>query len=131
MTKGAFLTHLYIMDTERENKDGRALWALTDIFGYETTWGEAIWVPTGFIMDFASIPRTFWRFEPPTGRARRAAVIHDWLYASKLKEKKIADKIFLEAMEVCGVPEAKRQIMYQAVKLFGGRGYGKIEEGSL
>jgi len=125
---GQFLSPLDIRDTERENEEGRALWFLLALFGYKTESGAVIWVPPRFITDFGSIPRLFWRFESPIGRSRRAAVIHDWLYASGLYPREDADKIFLEAMKACGVPKIKRELMYQAVRTFGAKGYMRPEE---
>jgi len=123
-----FVGKLRLEDTELENADYRALWLLLSVFGYVTKAGLSIQVPAGYITDFASIPRMFWRIEPPTGRVRRAAVIHDWLYALMLVSRDQADRIFLEAMEVCGVPYLKRHAMYLAVRAGGASGYGRPEE---
>jgi len=84
---------------------------------------EIITVPVGFITDLASIPRIFWTILPPNGKYAKAAVIHDYLYANKIKTKEYADNIFLEAMEVLGVEETKRYIIYYAVKAFGKGAY--------
>lgn len=82
-------------------------------------------VEKGFITDFASTPRGLWWLLPPTGKYGKASVIHDYLYKNEVQgvTKDIADKIFLEAMEVLKVPKWKRQIMYQAVKVFGTKHY--------
>ena len=84
-----------------------------------------ITVPTGFITDFASIPRIFWSLLPPTGKYGKAAVIHDYCYRKRLLPRKLADKVFLEAMKVLKVARWKIYIMYLAVRLFGWRYYGK------
>lgn len=39
-----------------------------------------ITVPTGFVTDFSSVPRIPLAYLLVGGKARRAAVIHDWLY---------------------------------------------------
>lgn len=80
-------------------------------------------VPAGFVTDFASVPRFFWRVLPPTGQYGKAAVVHDYLYRSHEVPKEVADKVFLEGMLVLGVPEWKARIMYAAVAVFGGRPY--------
>lgn len=85
--------------------------------------GQLIRVPEGFVTDFASVPRFFWRVLPPTGQYGKAAVIHDYLYRTHLTTKKIADQVFLEATKALGVSAWKRQTMYYAVRLFGGRAY--------
>jgi Protein of unknown function (DUF1353) len=38
-----------------------------------------IFVPTGFVSDFASTPRALWSVIPPTRRYQLAAVVHDFL----------------------------------------------------
>lgn len=91
---------------------------------------EIITVPTGFITDFASIPRGLWNVFPPLGPWARAAIIHDYLYCSNGQSgkysKKQADHIFKEAMKVLSVPAWQREIMYRAVVMFGARGWGKV-----
>lgn len=79
----------------------------------------SITVPRGFVTDFASIPRVFWRVILPTGSHREAAVIHDYLYAVGDRHKAVADAIFLEAMTVLGVPRWRRWAMFFAVLCFG------------
>jgi len=86
---------------------------------------DVIYVPAGFRTDFASVPRIFWRIVPPVGLYGKAAVIHDYLYATKSRTRAEADAIFLEAMEVLGVPKFQREVMYRAVRIGGGGGWGK------
>ncbi len=86
---------------------------------------DLITVPPGFITDFASIPRMFWKILPKWGKYGNAAVIHDYLYATKEKSRKKSDKIFLEGMMVLNVPAWKRYAMYYAVRLGGKLSYGK------
>lgn len=82
-------------------------------------------VPTGFVNDLASIPRIFQSIVPKVAKHRRAAVIHDYLYANKGKlgyakfTRKQADQVFLEAMKVDGVRWTRRRIMYMAVRAGG------------
>jgi hypothetical protein len=82
--------------------------------------GRIIEVPEGFVTDFASVPRLFWRIVPPWGRYSPAAVVHDYLYQSAKVSRKEADDIFLELMARLGVPRWKRYTMYWAVRGFGG-----------
>ena len=90
--------------------------------------GELIAVPAGYVTDFASVPRLFWRVEPPFGIAAPAAVVHDWLYSTgglggrytRLR----SDEIFREALAVLGVGMVKRNLMFAAVRVGGGRGFG-------
>ena len=86
-------------------------------------------VPDRFPTDLASIPR----FPPllrhiflKNGRHRPAAIPHDFLcrhsYVADFKDpmdafpRRLADKIFLEAMKLVGVKRIKRRLMYWAVR---------------
>lgn len=77
-------------------------------------------VPDGFCTDLASIPR----FPPllrhillKNGRHRPAAVPHDYLCRQGLAfPRRLADKIFLEAMKLVGVKRWQRYPMYWAVR---------------
>lgn len=84
--------------------------------------GRCVVVPRGFVTDFASIPRLS-QVLIPKDVGRRAAIVHDWLYATKgLKgafTRKRCDEIFLEAMEVLQVPALVRWTMYLAVRAGG------------
>ena len=109
----------------------------TDTWAGEDQWwteGELVYlsdindtlvtVPDNFQTDLASIPR--W---PPFFRAallqnghhRPAAVVHDYLcrQAKSRADRKLADRIFLEAMLLRGVTRWKAKAMYAAVRLAG------------
>lgn len=84
--------------------------------------------PAGYVTDFASIPRVAWTLiGPPLGRHARAAIIHDWLYDTNGDwgrfSREQSDEIFLEAMEVVGVPWLKRSAMFRAVRAGGASGW--------
>lgn len=81
---------------------------------------EAVTVPTGFVTDFASIPRIFWSLLRPDGEYAYAAVIHDFLYWTQTRSREVADEIFLRAMKDFGIGEATVQAIYKAVRLGGG-----------
>lgn len=85
--------------------------------------GKLIKVNSGWVTDWASIPRFFWRVLPPMGKHTVAAVVHDYLYQFRLGTRSYADKVFLELMKAQGVVLWKRQLMYWAVRLFGGRAW--------
>ena len=84
---------------------------------------NVICVPRNFTTDFASVPRIFWNVIPPYGRHGKAAVVHDYLYATNglhgRFNRQRCDEIFLEAITVLGVGAIKRQIMFRAVRMFG------------
>lgn len=109
-------------------REQRRLWRTTSLTPYRLRSGEILVIPKGFTTDFTSMPRALWAIEPPTGRAMLAALPHDYLYASMLKTRAEADRIFLDEMEDIGVPWLKRSAMYRGVRTFGAAGYGRPEE---
>lgn len=136
---------------EVEYIDGRS-WRVEKEFDYLVDFEDkdsAIRVPEGFITDFASIPRVFWTCWPPTGMYGKAAVVHDYLYVvggrvpcptcvtmgeiglggscpqAKFFTKAQADRVFRDAMEVLGVKNPQRWIMWQMVQRFGKGNFGK------
>lgn len=83
-----------------------------------------ITIPKGFTFDFATVPRLFWIFaSPATGKYRKPALVHDWMYATKYKTKSYADNVFLRNMTYYGVGWLKRYLMYIAVVIFGRGNY--------
>jgi len=103
-------------------KDGKH-WTLEEDFEYYTEiLGSRVYitVPAGFTTDFASIPKIFHSFIEDRDKYNKAAVVHDWLYESKIFSRKISDKIFLEAMTVLNIHPFKRFLFYYAVRIFGG-----------
>ena len=87
------------------------LWKVARAFEYhvgEEGSNDIISVPEGFQTDFASVPRIFWVILPPDGKYTQAAVVHDFIYNKQIRSRKEADRIFLEAMQVLGVPAWKR-----------------------
>ena len=113
----SFTDELIIEPTEDSTK-----WKLVQPFRYwiqELHKGPVITVPAGFVTDFASIPQMFWSVLPPWGKYGKAAVVHDYLYQTALCPRDECDEVFLEAMEVLGVPYITRKTMYYAVRMFG------------
>ena len=78
-------------------------------------------VPKGFTTDLASVPRLPGAYLLFNGKARRSAILHDWLYTERYP-REWADMVFLAAMEneVGAIP---RTLMYWAVRLGGGAYY--------
>lgn len=125
-----------------ETRDGRSLWAVQTPLTYEVGAegsGEAMTVPAGFVTDLASIPRPVWNLFPPDGPWAKAAVIHDFLYFTHGTglwhgrrgitrkapySRAEADGILREAMAVLGVPAWQRFVIWSAVRIGGGSGWG-------
>lgn len=111
-------------------RDGRVTARLLKGFGYRPGGdGAEIAVPAGFVTDFASVPWGFWNFEPPLGDACKAAVVHDYLYATKGLDGRYsraqADGVFRSALAALGVPLWKRTLLWAAVRLGGAGGWGR------
>lgn len=83
-------------------------------------------IPKGFDFDFASVPLLFQGLFPRVGTLSDVpALIHDWLYATQIVDRKTADKLFYDAMRNLGVPKLKAWTMYRAVRLGGGLSWRK------
>ena len=80
-------------------------------------------VPAGFVTDFASTPRAIWAILPPTGRYQLAAVVHDFLYWDQGCTREQADGLFRVAMAEGQVKPHERDIMWEAVRRFGGNAW--------
>lgn len=81
----------------------------------------------GFKFDGASIPRLFWTLigSPFTGKYKRAALLHDALYAAEIFSRKVCDEIFLQYMKEEKVSWWRRNSMWLAVRAFGGTVWSK------
>jgi hypothetical protein len=108
----------------------------------------SIVIPSGFLTDYASVPRLLTPLIPKNGAYDRAALIHDYLYwlqdakSSDIEslnsdvnptafmlhknggliycDKAIADEIFNLALKFLGVGAIRRKAMVYSVKLFAG-----------
>lgn len=109
-------------------KQGRTLAVVTRPYAYMHEVRGAmvsVEIPQGFVTDFASIPSFFHFIVQPFGRHAPAAVLHDYLYAlGQKKARRLADRLFLNAMREAGVGALRRSLMYRMVRFFGGGGYG-------
>lgn len=115
---GKFLTPLRIEQVSA-NK-----WRLTHELAYGANSGAVWLVPAGFATDMASIPRAMWSvIGHPADKYAPAAVLHDWLYTSRVVSRAQADALFSEAMAALGVGRVRRTVMWAAVRVFGSRRY--------
>ena len=97
---------------------GATEWKLRERLVYESDrWVAPIIVPAGFVTDLASIPRIFQGLIPKIGKHRLPAIVHDYLVRRQSFERRLADRIFLEAMKLQGVNVVRRRLMYWAVAL--------------
>lgn len=91
--------------------------------GYELT------TPAGFITDLASIPRLFQNILSVTGRSRRAAVAHDWLYCSHLVSRKEADEFLRHALVCEGMSRAVAWLYWAGVHIGGSKPWNENNNG--
>lgn len=95
-------------------------WKLKNPLVYQSGIAGIITVPEGFETDFASVPRIPIAYTLAGDTAHAAAVVHDFLYGTPSVPRATADAVFKEAMIVSGVPWWRRQLMWAAVRVFGG-----------
>lgn len=80
-------------------------------------------VPEGFVCDLDSVPRIPFIHARYKGRTVAGAVLHDYLYKRQLVSRKLADLLFMDAMQLEGVPFRFRLPIYWGVRLFGWIGW--------
>lgn len=92
-----------------------------------TVWG--ITVPRGLITDLTSVPAPLRVIASRVGPWLEAAIVHDFLYIAwqdvpglrpRDRDRAFADLVMLRAMEAAHVGYVKRQLIYAAVRAFGG-----------
>jgi len=129
LANGATLSPL-VVEATGETHHGRRVWRVVHDFTFrlavsdpETLGDNGLYlrisVPTGFLTDYASVPRLFWRIWPHDECAE-AAVIHDWLYSQPEVDRRFADAVLHLALVLTGKPWLMRWCFYLAVRC-GGR----------
>jgi hypothetical protein len=93
------------------------MWSLVEAFSFTDTEGIVHTAPEKFKTNFASTPKFMWSVLPPTGSYGPAAVIHDFLVATKSVSRDRADEIFLEMLIVLKVNPVKRWVLYRGVRI--------------
>lgn len=89
--------------------------------------GDEITIPQGFTWDLSSVPRLLWGVLPPDGDFELAALLHDYLYITKIVSRRFADKEMLlwskatsGTLNKVSIRNFDNQLRYIAVRLFGG-----------
>lgn len=99
-------------------------WVLEQSLTYADSHYGVVIAKKGFETDLASIPKCIRNIvDPSEPYIKEPAVIHDWIYRDhegKRFNRKDADKVFYRGMRCNGINWLKAQIMYWAVRLFGG-----------
>ena len=79
-------------------------------------------VPSGYVSDFATVPRLLWTLFPQSGRWDEAAVVHDWLITDGLEKGAVpitsprVDAEFRAALRVLQVGWVQRWLMWAGVR---------------
>lgn len=107
--------------------DGRR-WMLQAPFRYIDSKYGAITAPTGFITDYASIPRLGWSILGSPEQYALAAIPHDYLYAKRPYPRATADSIFYRAMLESGIDSVRAGLFYLAVRCFGWSAWDKYHD---
>ena len=85
---------------------------LLEPFQFESEIVGVITIPAGFGFDGASIPQECMSFTGWPGI--RAACVHDWLVSTTV-DRRVADRVFREALEASQVNDQVADLMYSAV----------------
>lgn len=94
-------------------------WVVLGDVNYTALDGSRFTIPRTFITDLASIPRPAQAIFAIDDATRMPAVLHDWLYCSRLVERDRADDLLREALARAGVNWVKRQTIWSAVRAGG------------
>lgn len=99
---------------------GPSTWRLVRELRYDSAvLGARVIVPTGYISDLSSVPRLPFAYWLAGDTARKAGLVHDFLYDHRLGGRQVADDVFREAMAVEGVPRWRAWLMYLGVRWRG------------
>lgn len=96
-------------------------WRTAETLVYEGGEGDVFTVPSGYVTDFATVPRVAVWLIPRFGNYTRAAILHDWLLTDALPAGMVsardADGIFRRVLRELGVPPSRRFVMWLGVRL--------------
>lgn len=120
------LTDLELKALEKEGE-----WALLAPLIWELDNKQRLEVPKGFKTDLASIPRIFQNILSVTGKSRRAAVGHDYLYRAHIGTRKEADEFLRLALIAEGMNPITAGIYWSGVRIGGWVAWGNRPNGLL
>lgn len=91
---------------------------------------RAVWIPSGYVCDGASIPRLFW---PVVGRPLERnnvfyAIPHDFLYLTHIASRSLADEVLFQLALQAGESKWEARKEWAAVRVAGAGAYRNTEE---
>lgn len=125
--------HVHEFDA-RQLKNGRD-WKLTADYLYKAEIDGQAWecpIPKGFEFS-TSVPRIFWRIEPPAGPALHASLLHDHLYVVRSAQidgrkarvdRETADRAYFVMLRHDGMGWFKARLLWSAVRAGGWKAWG-------
>ena len=119
---------MFLTEPRLQTSGNGAQWLLAEPFVVWIESGDSgdapivLTVPTGFNTDLASVPRLPGAYLLFAGRARRSAILHDYLYELRFP-RAWADAVFRAAMVEEDVGPLARWAMWLGVRIGGGRIY--------
>jgi hypothetical protein len=114
--KPHFQTPLEVRQLDAKN------WELTaPLIFYSPTLERSVVVPTGFVTDFASVPRWPFIYWFTGGTAEAPAVLHDYFYRTNTEDltRAGADALLAEAMDSVGYWKIRTWMMWAGVRIGG------------
>jgi hypothetical protein len=106
-----------------EVKDlGGGKWKLLRPIVHYTHDGNVLFIPKGFVTDFATVPQFLWALFPPLGEDKLAFVVHDYLYTvgHSEQDRLYADIEMQHTQKSLGASTLRYTLMFWGVRLFGG-----------
>lgn len=122
--------------------DGHPIYiTLSDIY-VEVLRGYWILIPRGFLFDTASIPKTvnlgflklkLWKItrEPDCEFHLWPSLVHDWLYMSRLLNRKMSDKVYLRLCAESDMAFWRRRLEYRTLCVAGHSAYADSDERAI
>ena len=88
-------------------------------------------VPSGYVSDWASIPKLFWRLFPPNySESRHGSILHDYIYSHLYLyfSKSFADRLLRDCMRHDGAGKLASTAFYLAVSVGGCGGWSECRK---
>ena len=100
---------------------GLERWELIKPILHYTKEGELLYIPKGFVTDFATVPPALRWFFPPLADDKLAFIVHDYLYTIGRTEedRREADLEMQHVQRSLGASVLRYTLMFWGVRIFG------------